>query len=455
MTKKEVINLKKALDPKKAKKKQKFKHTFIIYTIIVLIIIALIFIALGGEKQIKDKSNQGVDYGTKNQTSDQEDTTPDTKEQELEDELTNDESQGGSSGGSNGGGSGDSGTQAASAEVCDDNLDNDLDGYKDCSDSECMINGECDINYPACANWFGSNTDWDTVTVASEIGNAGVWGLMNGNICTEEKIKDQGEYACSIYLEGGSFIACAGDCEDGICLPCDDCEENVSSYGCMDFFDNDGDGYIDCEDPDCYGQENYHGLICCNDGTSAGDSDICPENTDCDGGYYYETYRCMYCLEDEWDYCAEGQTCDDGVCTGEGICSGSDSDEGPDHYTKGTCDDGTDTFTDYCDSQHVLVEYWLSDWPDCECEGATTLYNCNAALGETWTCDDGECVDTSDLCRAYCTGLGDPDYNGGACVSYNDQGALSREMTCMNFGGSTYEDGGDEKCLDDFICCCR
>jgi len=224
-------------------------------------------------------------------------------------------------------------------------------GSSGSSDSNTDGNTAPEESLLKCANWFGNNLNWEEITVATQLGNSGPWGLMNNNECTEEIIGDQGVYSCALSFEEGGFSGCAGDCKDGKCLPCEDCVENVAEFSCADTIDNDGDGTIDCLDDDC------NTLIC-----------------------------------------AENSYCQENVCVEEvEECSYVDTDGGNNHLVKGTCDDGKAiVYTDYCQDGETLVEYWLGIGEACYdgCQGGSTLFYC-PSLGNGWECSEGACVEES------------------------------------------------------------
>ncbi len=339
-----------------------------------------------------------------------------------------------------------------------------------------------------CANWFGNNLNWEEITVATQIGNSGPWGLMKNDECTEAIIGDQGIYSCAVSFEEGGFAPCAGDCKDGNCLSCTDCEETTGEYSCADTIDNDGDGTVDCADEDCNEQ-------------------LCDQNSYCsDGG----------CVEE-----AEG-------------CSYVDTDGGNNHFVQGTCDDGKAIiYTDHCQDENILIEYWLGEGDACYegCQGGSTLFYC-PSLGNGWSCNNGACVlaegnceftdddggidlevkgicddgkafintdscsnyitlteynldienpcvegctsneytcpvlcedgacveettvASNSFCSDYCKFQKAASYKTGLCLAYNDQGAMSKENACANIGPFTYESNSEGKCHVNNICCC-
>lgn len=73
-------------------------------------------------------------------------------------------------------------------------------------------------------------------------------------------------------------------------------------------------------------------------------------------------------------------------------CNYKDSDSN-DIYTKGYCDDGKATIKyDSCSSDTILMEYFLDNNCSKGCKYA--LFNC-AALGSTWKCQDGKCLNVT------------------------------------------------------------
>jgi hypothetical protein len=97
----------------------------------------------------------------------------------------------------------DGGKKKTSTEICNDDIDNDGDGYTDCFDSECNTD-------PACA-------------AAQEICNNG--------------IDDDGDGAV--------------DCADTQCATAANCQ--TVQENCSNGQDDDGDGAVDCADSDCVG----------------------------------------------------------------------------------------------------------------------------------------------------------------------------------------------------------
>ncbi len=104
-------------------------------------------------------------------------------------------------------------------EICTDGIDNDLDGFADCSDSECFA--DC---IEECTN--GVDDDHNDLI---DCYDPACFGGLCAEICDDGLDND---------ADGDS------DCLDVDCA--DQCPEI-----CDDGFDNDGDNVLDCDDPDC------------------------------------------------------------------------------------------------------------------------------------------------------------------------------------------------------------
>ncbi|MCC6873295.1 MAG: hypothetical protein IT378_03220 [Sandaracinaceae bacterium] len=132
-------------------------------------------------------------------------------------------------------------------ERCSDGLDNDGNGYIDCEDNSCTRTDDaallrlCEADFVSCTNRRDDEHD----------GYA-----------------DCGDYSCrdaaaeSVCVDDATHLAIgpctAGACPMGqTCLPRKPCLEGVAGdrvatlAQCTDGFDNDGDGFADCDDWDC------------------------------------------------------------------------------------------------------------------------------------------------------------------------------------------------------------
>ena len=157
-------------------------------------------------------------------------------------------------------------------------------------------------------------------------------GSSGGEICDNE-----------IDDDGDGFI----DCDDFDCPPCEGGEI------CDDGIDNDGDSYIDCNDFDCSGDSSCPSEICDDGIDNDGDSYIDCNDFDCDddsscgssGGSCAE-YGCVdYTPANSCqcnDLCVDyGNCCDDyeAVCSGEGCTDPNATNYNPNAtIDNGTCD---------------------------------------------------------------------------------------------------------------------
>ena len=125
--------------------------------------------------------------------------------------------------------------------ACSDMLDNDMNGFTDCDDFSCDFNPNVTICGPvsaessdaACSN--GLDEDMNGFTDCDDF-----WCYRNPTVTVCEEVCDDGA-----DNDGDGFI----DCEDFSCAADLLCE--ATELTCDDDFDNDGDGFIDCLDSDC------------------------------------------------------------------------------------------------------------------------------------------------------------------------------------------------------------
>ena len=121
------------------------------------------------------------------------------------------------------------------AEICDDGLDNDVDGLVDCLDPDCVAD-------PICF-------EGDDITCGDGIDNDAD-GLID---CVDPDCS--GTNACGTEICGDGLDNDADtlvDCFDPDCAADPLCLEG-DDVTCADGADNDADGLIDCLDPDCVG----------------------------------------------------------------------------------------------------------------------------------------------------------------------------------------------------------
>jgi len=130
----------------------------------------------------------------------------------------------------------------ACQEICDDGIDNDQDGFTDCSDSDC----------PACLPETdcsdGVDNDSDGYSDCDDSDCAADPACINANSCVGW---------CGESAPGGCYCdeSCSviGDCCADVCNACGEltfCSPGTET-DCSDGVDNDGDGFTDCSDSDC------------------------------------------------------------------------------------------------------------------------------------------------------------------------------------------------------------
>jgi hypothetical protein len=181
---------------------------------------------------------------------------------------------------------------------------------------------------------------------------------------------------------------------------------DVSHENCTDGIDNDGDGLIDCADPDC------------GDGAACDDGNICTANDHCSSGA-----------------CVGSPTCDDAnPCTADscdsmtGQCSYAPTNEG------GACDDANPcTVNDQCNNGTCVGSSKCDDGNPCtadSCDSMTGLCTNDPAPLENAACDDGKfCTDHDHCASGTCI---------GAAVSCDDTNPCTQdscneaEHQCVN-----------------------
>ncbi|MEM7244638.1 MAG: hypothetical protein AAF533_04810 [Acidobacteriota bacterium] len=232
---------------------------------------------------------------------------------------------------------------------CSDGVDEDMDGDTDCADDDCWLScpeGECD-------DGIDNDADGDV-----DCADDDCWLSCPEGECDDGLDNDMdGAVDCD---DSDCWLSCPeGECDDGMdndmdgAVDCDDpdCALSCPEADCADGVDDDGDGATDCADPDCW-------LSCpegeCDDGMdNDGDGDVdcadedcalsCPED-DCADGMDDDGDGAIDCADpDCWPVCPEGE-CDDGIDNdGDGDADCADADcAGSPSCEAGNCDDGVD-----------------------------------------------------------------------------------------------------------------
>ncbi|MEL6656779.1 MAG: M12 family metallo-peptidase [Bacteroidota bacterium] len=164
-------------------------------------------------------------------------------------------------------------------EVCDDEFDNDFDGLTDCEDPDCAEFVGClpceqnIINFSLTFDSYPSETSWQLTDESGTIieSGSGYNGSDVGMTISEEFCLDEACYTLTIFDSFGDGICCNHG--DGNFELSNDEGTIIASGGtfsseisvelcnglvpenCFDGVDNDLDGLIDCEDPDCGEEE--------------------------------------------------------------------------------------------------------------------------------------------------------------------------------------------------------
>jgi len=243
--------------------------------------------------------------------------------------------------------------------VCNDDIDNDLDTYTDCLDSDCDGISSCEYSTEStCDDSFDNDADGDTDCNDSDCYAApGCPAAENlyDSWCADSLDNDlDGSTDCDdsdcIGIIGAEGYACAfnetGYCEDdadndgdgltdcddsdctgtgGNCYPCPSVE-NLTLDSCADSLDNDGDTYTDCEDIDCNGFMGPDFQTC-----EYSNESTCDDSFDNDGDTYTDCLDpdCS-CFADELSagQCRDGidndfdgdTDCDDSDCSNKVYC---------------------------------------------------------------------------------------------------------------------------------------
>jgi len=131
-----------------------------------------------------------------------------------------------------------------SDEICDNEIDDDGDGFIDCDDSDCS--STC-IYLETCDN--ETDDDGDGFVDCEDQDCWNYEGCNTFNNLNNLNNVDVEQCNNNIDDDGDNLI----DCEDPDCDISPLCEPQVEV--CSDVVDNDNDGYISCLDDECYGFE--------------------------------------------------------------------------------------------------------------------------------------------------------------------------------------------------------
>jgi hypothetical protein len=233
--------------------------------------------------------------------------------------------------------------------------------------------------------------------------------LTAAGTCTEDSVFDYDRFgeclsgAMASCIESQWWAVDDPDSEDtfGVNIACiADNAADSDELTCDDGADNDGDGLIDCQDPDCNTLSCDDGNACTTGGTCSGD--VCVGTTPVD-----DEEPC-----DDGAFCTVDDMCGAGVCNGTPmVCEDDDVCDGTDWCNELTdsCDDAPDLECDdgdvcngaeSCDS---VIGCEAGDVLECDdgdaCNGAEScdsVIGCEA--GDVLECDDGDVCNGSESC---------------------------------------------------------
>ena len=284
------------------------------------------------------------------------------------------------------------------AEICNDGIDNDGNGWVDCDDGACSVAcggaGACDNS--SDRSKFSTLSSGTLFNTCSSLGNqAAISGCFaTGGFGT-------GCASClAAFVLCGNSAACTAtfnSCSGFTLLPPEVCNNRV---------DDNGNGLVDCEDPACSGA-----TVC----TGTGPTEICGN------GYDDDADRLTDCADPD---CASAAVC------GETNCA-----DNVDNNSDGLVDCADPD----CASDAACFEFECNDYLDDDGDGQTDCLDpdCNGLPQCREICDDGidndgdalvDCFDVACRGSAFCpqqrcAGLGTYTYNAGNSVYYQGFGA--------------------------------
>ncbi len=193
---------------------------------------------------------------------------------------------------------------------CGDDIDNDSDEAADCADSDCAGFERCgsciSSGAESCHN--GGDDDCDgQIDLADQDCCAGDW--------------------LSAWTSG--LPLCGGGCGRTETDVDGDCERDDRTWlgadSCADGADGEGDGLVDCADPDCVDDLFCVQEICANGSDDNGNGFV-----DCQDISCWNTAECASCVavtescgNEADDDCDGSVDCQDSDCAGEAICGGA------------------------------------------------------------------------------------------------------------------------------------
>jgi len=242
----------------------------------------------------------------------------------------------------------------------------------------------------------------------------------------------------------GDFQFCANNCPQSP-------QEN-----CSDEIDNDCDGLVDCNDPDCIGQTGPNGGTCCQSNSDCNDGNSCTQDTcgadkECDFTSYCSgtdtSCGCSSCTNCNTEGTSAGRTGDG--CLGDSYidyyCSGTSC-----AYISHDCSDCTCSCGNYSVTESYTPTNYCSDMKDNDCNGEKDW--------DTWGASGPEKGDPGcpvEVSNAYMC-IKCPDVNGDGKIDIFDLILISQSFNSCN-GDPNYNssyDLNDDGCVDndDEVC---
>ena len=160
--------------------------------------------------------------------------------------------------------------QSVVTEICDNRIDDDGNGLADCNDPACVSAANCksDTVYEICGNGIDDDKNGKADCKDPACQNNPACAATTNEICgnglddDRNGLADCNDPACFTLPECGKLTETCGnnidddgnglaDCNDPACATHSTCNNAAPVEICYDGVDNDGDGAIDCKDVDC------------------------------------------------------------------------------------------------------------------------------------------------------------------------------------------------------------